>query len=53
MNISNILSYEDQVKEDEMGEACSTHGRDEKCIHKSVGKPERNRQDMDVKIILE
>jgi hypothetical protein len=26
-----------------MGGACSTHGRDEKCIHHLVGKPERMR----------
>jgi len=24
--------YSDQIKEDEMGEACNTDGRDEKCI---------------------
>jgi hypothetical protein len=24
--------YGDQIKEDEMGGACSTHGRDEKCV---------------------
>jgi hypothetical protein len=28
----------DQVKEDEMGRACSTHGRDEKCIQNYNGK---------------
>jgi len=25
--------YGDQTKEEEMGEACNTHGRVEKCIH--------------------
>jgi hypothetical protein len=31
--------YGDQIKEDEMGGACNTHGRDEKCIQISVRKP--------------
>jgi hypothetical protein len=30
------------MKEDEMGGAYSTHGRDEKCIH-LIGKPEGKR----------
>jgi hypothetical protein len=33
----------DQIKEDEMGGACSTHGRDEKCIQYFGGKPEGKR----------
>jgi len=29
---SSKYHYDDLVKEDEMGGACSTHGRDKKCI---------------------
>jgi hypothetical protein len=32
-----------QVKEYEMGRACSTHRRDKECIQDFVGKPQRKR----------
>jgi hypothetical protein len=31
------------IKEDEMGEACSVHGGDEKCVQLLLGKPEGKR----------
>jgi len=31
------------MKEDEMGEACSVHGRDDKYVKMLVGKPEGKR----------
>jgi len=34
------MNISDQVKEDEVGGACSTHGRIEKCIKILVGKTE-------------
>jgi hypothetical protein len=40
--LHHILSG-DQVKEDEMGGACSMHGRCEKCIQNFGGKPEGKR----------
>jgi hypothetical protein len=33
-----------EVKEDEMGRACSTNGGDDECYRKLVGKPEGKRQ---------
>jgi hypothetical protein len=33
--------WDDQIKEDEMGGACSAHGH-EKCVQNFVGKPEGN-----------
>jgi hypothetical protein len=33
----NIM-LNDQLKEDEMGRACSTHGGEEECIQDSSGK---------------
>jgi hypothetical protein len=33
----------DQIKEDEMGGACSAHGRYEKCVKILVAKPESKR----------
>jgi len=32
------------MKENEMDRTCNSHGRDEKCLPISVGKPERNRR---------
>jgi hypothetical protein len=34
--------YDDQIKKNEKGEACSTHGRDENVYNIYVGKPEEN-----------
>jgi hypothetical protein len=36
-------NYNYQVREDEMGGACSTNGREEECIRILVGKLERKR----------
>jgi len=30
-------SFDNQIKEDELGDACSTHGIDRKCIKKNIG----------------
>jgi hypothetical protein len=32
------------VKEDEMGRACSTHGRKEKCIYDIIGGEARRKE---------
>jgi len=34
----------DQIKQDEMGGACSMHGKDEKCIKDSCRKAWRRRR---------
>jgi hypothetical protein len=47
----------DEIKDDDVSEACSTHGRDEKCVHNISRKPEgKNHSEelvVDGKIILE
>jgi len=37
----------DRVEEDEMGEACSMHGKDENCIHilRPLERPSRKWED--------
>jgi hypothetical protein len=37
------ILFSDQIKEEEMGRSCSTHGRDEECIKYLVEKLEGNR----------
>jgi hypothetical protein len=39
----NIITYNDQVKEDEMGRACSTNGENWNAYRILVGKPEGKR----------
>jgi hypothetical protein len=50
------LILNDQVKEDEIGRTCSTHGENMKAYGILVGKPERKRLlgniDVDGRIIL-
>jgi hypothetical protein len=38
-----MTNTNDQVKEDEMGRACSTNEGDEECIHDFGGRPEGKR----------
>jgi hypothetical protein len=38
---SIIKTGHDQIKEDEMGRACSTNGRDEECIQDIGGNARR------------
>jgi hypothetical protein len=35
---ANTYYCDDEMKEDEMGEACKMHGGDEKCIHNYIWK---------------
>jgi hypothetical protein len=37
----NRITRNDQGNEDHLDTACSTHGREDKCIKIVVGKPER------------
>jgi hypothetical protein len=37
-----MYNQNDQVKEDEMVRACSTHGFEEECIYDFDGKARRN-----------
>jgi hypothetical protein len=36
----STLEQDDQIKDNEMGRSCNTHGRDEKYIHNFVRNPE-------------
>jgi hypothetical protein len=38
-----IYTYNDQVKEDEMGRTCSTNGEKQNAYRLLVGKPEKKR----------
>jgi hypothetical protein len=38
-----MITDVDQVKEDAMGRACSTHGGEEECIYDFGGNPEGKR----------
>jgi hypothetical protein len=37
---ASVIEQVDQIKEDEMGGSCSTHGGDEKCIQNFGWKPQ-------------
>jgi hypothetical protein len=37
------LFHYDEIKEDEIGRACGTHGKEDECHRILVGKPERKR----------
>jgi hypothetical protein len=45
-------NYNDQVKEDEMGRACSMNGGQEECIQDFGGKARRKDLDASGRIIL-
>jgi hypothetical protein len=45
--------YGNQIKEDEIGETCSAHGRREKCIQNFCRKPEGKRRQDKLEWILE
>jgi hypothetical protein len=48
---SLICYTDDQLKEDEMGGACGTHGREEKCL-KEFGGESLEDQGVDVRKVL-
>jgi hypothetical protein len=59
VHISNILwdimekPHGGQIDDNEVGGACSTHGGEERCIHRVLaGRPEGKRSGVDGRIIL-